>query len=80
MCRSIFRSVTSFRYEDDKCAEKLPGLLDRRFEKVFRSFFGESNGELSMVKESLDRLREIAGRGLLQGVPYLREVVKLTAD
>ena len=26
------------------------GLLDRRFEKVFRSFFGERNGELSMVK------------------------------
>lgn len=28
------------------------GLLDRRFEKVFRSFFGERNGELSMVKKN----------------------------
>jgi hypothetical protein len=56
------------------------GLLDRRFEKVFRSFFGERNGELSMVKKSLHRLREMAGRGLLQDVPHLREVVKLTAD
>jgi hypothetical protein len=25
--------------------------LDRRFEKVFRSFFVERNGELSMVKK-----------------------------
>jgi hypothetical protein len=54
--------------------------LDRRFERVFRSFFGERNGELSMVRKSLHRLREMAGRGLLQDVPYLREVVKLTAD
>jgi hypothetical protein len=56
------------------------GLLDRRFEKVFRLFFGEKNSELSMVKKSLHRVREMAGRGLLQDVPYLREVVKLTAD
>ena len=56
------------------------GLLDRRFEKVFLSFFGERNSELSMVKKSLHRLREMAGPGLLQDVPYPREVVKLTAD
>ena len=56
------------------------GLLDRRFEKVFRSFFGERNGEFSIVKKSLHRLREMARRRLLQDVPYLREVVKLTAD
>ena len=42
------------------------GLLDCRVEKVFRSFFGERNGELSMVKKSLHRRREMAGRGLLQ--------------